>query len=289
MSAQELFNRAWKVTIGIPGDTGYSFDSLKTVFSIEKTSAESSNKAKIALYGLSSISIQTFQKKGLQIRLDAGYTGLVETLYLGDVVRVHTERKNDGILTSFECGDGEKALTLTHFDRSYPEGTKYVTVFQDVAVALGVEIGTVIGIKNQTFNKGFSVSGPCRKILTDLCANQLLEWSVQNGYLQIIPLGSHNGEEAIVLSKQTGLIGVPSQKESGIEFDALLNPRLMPGQAVQLISENISGYFKIRKSTFEGDSHGQKWGPKCEAVAINATQTLPINQGNRFITIGTVA
>lgn len=288
-SSQFLFNRQWKVTIGLPGDTGYAYDSLKTVFDLEKVSRFTSNKGKIALYNLSGISRQTFQKKGLKIRLDAGYKGLIETVYLGDVVRTTSERKQADIITTFECGDAEKNLEFTHFQKSYPAATPVVQVIKDIAVSLGVNIGTIIGIQNQTYNRGVAFSGAAKNILDEIVKGQGLEASVQNGYLQIIPITKHNGEEAIVLSKTSGLIGVPSLKESGIEFDALLNPRLLPGTPVQLISETINGFFKIRKAHFEGDSHGEKWQVKCEGVKINAQQSLPFNAGTSFVTVGTVA
>lgn len=288
-SAQFLFNRQWAVTIGIPGDTGYTYEKLKTTFDIDKTSEATSNKAKITLFNFTRISRITFQKKGLIIRLDAGYTGLMETVFLGDVVRVETKRSGANILTTFECGDAEKRISQAHFEKSYPAGVKFVTIIQDLAVALGVNIGTVIGIQDQTYQKGFSTSGTIAKAMKNLLTNQGLEWNVQNNYLNIYPITKHNGEEAIVLSAETGLIGEPSLKESGIQFEALLNPRLVPGQPVQIISNTINGYYKIRRSHFEGDSHGEKWGTTCEGVRISATQALPFNSGTKFATIGSIA
>lgn len=292
MANQQLFDRSWSVTVGYPGQVGKTYNGLKTTFDLDKTAPLTSNKAKIELWNLSRETRKGFEKKGLQIQLQAGYVGLTDTLYLGDVVRVNTKRNGSDIVTEFELGDGEKNLVNTHFNKSYPAGTTAVQIFTDLAVSLNVGIGQVLGIQNQTYSSGVSFSGSVRHIMQKLLKNQSLEASIQNGQLQIIPISKHNGSTAIVLSKDTGLIGEPSQKESGIEFISLLNPGLYPGVPVQLISENVtgnpsvaSGYFKIRKAHFEGDSHGEKWQVTCEAVRINATQTLPQNSGTKFKTV----
>lgn len=269
-SAQYLFDRAWAVTIGLPGETGFRYDSLKTTFEIEKTSASISNKAKIELYNLNDQSRLNFQRKGLQIRLEAGYRGLTEVLYIGDVTKTQSMRKGADIVTVFEAGDSEKALTTAHFQKSYPAGATFLQIISDLVKALGVNQGPIIGIPNVKYNNGFSVSGSIKKVLDTLIPNQGLEWSIQNGYLQIIPVTAHNGDEAVFLSKDTGLIGVPSQKDSGVEFISLLNPKLLPGSPVQLDSTLFKGFYKLKKSKVEGDSHGQKWQITAEGVRINA-------------------
>lgn len=286
---QFLFDRAWAVTIGVPGEDGFRYDSLKTTFDIEKTSASISNKAKIELYNLNSTSRLNFQRKGLQIRVEAGYKGLTEVLYIGDITRSTSMRKGPDIVTTFEAGDSEKQLSGAHFQKSYPAGTKFVQVIQELAAALTVNIGVVIGIQAQAYNKGLTLSGSIKNILDTMLVNQGLEWSIQNGYLQIIPVKAHNGDEAVVISKETGMIGVPTQKDSGVEFTSLLNPKLLPGSPVQLISSTFNGFYKIRKCVVSGDSHGPKWQVLCEGVRINAAQTQVFNQGGVFATVGTTA
>lgn len=284
-SAQQLFNRQWSVTIGPKGEEGFVYNNLRTVFEIDKVSISTSNKAKIALTNLNPNSRIKFVK-GMVIQLKAGYQGLIETLYLGDIVKATTERKKAEIITTFECGDAERQLINAHFDGSYPPGVKAVQIIQDIAGALGVNIGTVIGVQDLTYGAGFVASGSCRHMLDKLLKKQNLEWSVQNNYLQIIPKAAHNGDEAQVISKETGMIGVPSQGTDCYTFNCLLNPKLLPGAPVQIISETVNGFFKIRKATFEGDSHGNKWNVKCECVKINAVQTYPQNSGLIFNTVG---
>lgn len=300
--SQHLFNRVWAVSIGLPGKLGKKYTGLRTVFDIDKTSTTSSNKAKIEVYNFNTQSRLNYQK-GFQIQLQAGYTGLngdtpiLETIYLGDIPQgpkgCISSRKGSSILTTFECGDAERQLVYGHFDQSYPPGTKYITVIQDLANEMNVDLGTVIGIQDQAFSTGYAATGSIASQLTKLLKNQKLEWHIQNGYLQILPLGAHNGDTAVILSNQkgpgkpglTGLIGVPSQGDGFITFEALLNGKLLPGAPVQIFSETINGFFKIRRSHFEGDSHGDKWQVTCEGVAINASQTYSQQNLNGFFSL----
>jgi len=279
-----LFNRQYAVTIGLPGQEGYQYTDLRVTFDITKTSESTSNKAKIALVNLNKESISKFTK-GYLIRLEAGYDDLIETVYLGDVVRATSERHGADVITTFECGDGEHQLVNAVFDRSYPPNTKYVDIITDLAKALDVDIGTVIGIQNKSLGSGFVCTGSVRRNLNQLLKNQKLEWSIQNGALQILPISSHVGEEAILISKETGLIGVPSEGTDFYKFNSLLNPKLIPGRIVQLTSSTLNGVLRIRKAQFEGDSSGQKWDVVVEAVKIPFKAIPPQNVGTDFITV----
>jgi hypothetical protein len=273
--SDSFFQRTWAVTVGYQGEEGKRFTSLRTTFDLDKSSASSSNKAKIDIYNLNPQTRADFQRKGLTVKLEAGYEGMLEILYYGDVNRTLSQRKGPDIITTFECGDAERKLTNAHFDKSYPAGTSYMEIIKDLAGALGVPIGTVMGIENMTYNSGVAFSGTVKSIMDAIMKRQPLGWNVQNGYLQIIPLKAHLGEEAVLLTKDTGLLGIPSQKESGIEFRSLLNPKLMPDCAVKLVSENINGHFKIKRATFKGDTHAQDWSVTAEAVRISPTQAYP--------------
>ena len=288
-----LFDRQWAVTIGLPGQEGSKYVDIRVTFEIEKTSDAAPNKGKVEIYNLSSDSIKKFQK-GMQLRLDAGYKNLIETLYIGDIVKSYTKRNQQEVVTTFEVGDSERQLINAHYDRSYGAGTSNIDVLQDLAKALGVSIGPVIGLTKVVYNSGVSFSGSVRRALEKMTKGLNLEFSVQNGVLQIIPLTAHNGDEAIVLSQSTGLTGIPSQGDGFVQFACLLNPKIHPGVPIQIISETPfigasgkpvnSGFFKVRKAKIEGDTHGDKWGIQGEAVPINARQIQPMNKGTNFST-----
>lgn len=305
--SQQLFNRAWALEIGdpqnpgagklyassvtaplpmaVPGKKGQSSvvtadgkppTGLRTVFEIDKTSVSTSNKAKITVYNFSQLSRLNY-KKGYQVHLRAGYVGLVSTIYIGDIPEgpkgCITTRNGADVVTVFECGAAEKQLVYAHYDESYPPGTFTVDVLNDLADQLEVSLGTVSGVVNLRYNSGLSLSGSIKSSLDMLTKKQGLEWNIENGELRIYPIGRGVGT-AIVLSKSTGLIGIPSEGAQFTVFEALLNPRLVPGSIVQIKAETVNGFFKIRRATFEGDSWGEKWQVKCECLQISATSGL---------------
>lgn len=290
---QFLFDRSWEVQVFqsnlvlASADLARKYTQLKVEFEIDKNSESTPNKSKISIYNLNRDSRISYERKGLQILVKAGYVGLLETLFIGDVALTKSERKQADIITTFECGDGEKQLYQAHFEKSYPAGVTYSQIVKDIAIALNLPIGPIIGIENKTFSKGVSFSRSCRSALDTIVKNQGLEWSIQNNALQIIPRNAHNGETAIVISKQTGMIGVPTQGNGFVQFVSLLNPQMVPGRPVQIVSEDkhFNGFYKIRRAKFDGDSHGEKWFVTCEAVKINAIQSLPLNRGLSIRTV----
>lgn len=302
---QYLFKRSYAVNIGQLGQTaGLQYGTiglhpapLRIKFDIDKNMVGSSNKSKIELYNLSQQSRQGI-KKGYVIQLLAGYNGLISQLFLGNVLPngLTSTRNGPDIVTSMECGDGESAITFSRLDKTYPAGTTLVQILSDVAVAMslitsynpvGVNAGIVLGIPNLVYNNGYVAHGPCNELLNVLLKPQGLEWSVQNGNLNITPIGKYNGQSAIVVSSETGMIGTPSSNDQFTQFTSLLNPRIIPGCLVQLQSENttLNGFYTVRRCHYEGDTHDTKWQVACEAVLQpGVSQNLPAAQGFDFNT-----
>lgn len=301
-SAQYLFDRQWSVTLGIGGSIvdvqgsgsapktqqlggqsiGFEYTGLRTTFDIIKTSTANSQKAKIEIYNLSEASRQQFQK-GTQLWMQAGYQGLMKTLYVGDALPNGIRARRDGadIVSTFECGAFEKNLAFSYFHKSYPAGTKRTQIIADLVQAMGASIGTIINLPEMVYQSGYHCAGSVQYNLNEILKGMNMNWHIDSNTLNIWPKGQHLGEEAIVVSgdpkNPTGLIGVPSQGDDFVEFTSLLNPEIAPGRLVQLVSKTINGYYCVRQAHYEGDSHGDKWQVTVQGVKVNATQKSVIN------------
>lgn len=286
LTAQYLFDRDYSFAIGLQGSVGKVYNNLRIVFDIDKNLNSSPNKSKIEVYNLSAQSRISFQTKGLVMQLFAGYKNLTGLIFYGDVADngMKVKRDQEMVVTSFECGDGERAIMSGFFQKSYPAKTKYVTIIQDIVASFGLEYGTVIGIENLVTQNGLTCHGPAKMYLDKILLNQGLQWSVQNNHIQIIPVEAHNGDEAVLLNQSSGLLGVPSKTTSGVTFISLLNPKIVPGSYVVIQSQTINGTFKVNRAHYEGDTHGDKWQVTCEAVEIKASQVFKQNQGSTFVT-----
>lgn len=270
-----LFNRSWKVTlIGLQGPRVYN--SLRTTFEVEKTSFSTSNKAKVTMYNLNDFT-RSFYGKGAKLSLAVGYAGLTIPLFLNaDIVRVAQERKGPDILTTYEIGEGERSLTDNIINVSVPAGTSTTVVIAQLIAAMNLVQGSTVGLVPKVYNKGVVLSGVCRKVLDQILGPKF-EWSVQYGtVVQIAAKGVPTKPLPVVVSMQTGLIGSPNMGsglggDNVLTFNHLIDPRLIPGAAIQIISRFISGTAIISKATFEGDTHESKWSVKCECTPIVLT------------------
>jgi hypothetical protein len=96
-----------------------------------------------------------------------------------------------------------------------------------------------------------------------------LEGSVQNGELQILPKGKPLNVLAVKLSPNTGLIGSPELGSKGVvKLVSLLNSEIYPGRKIQVLSESVTGFFRVEACSFIGQTSGNDWYTAIEAKAL---------------------
>ena len=96
-----------------------------------------------------------------------------------------------------------------------------------------------------------------------------------NGKLKVVDkIASPPDKNQIpLITKDSGLIGLPEPDEYGVKFKCLLNPSLVPGQWVRLESVKLSGlngYYRIYTVNFDFESRGQSFYCDIEAKASGA-------------------
>jgi hypothetical protein len=266
----ELFNRKVELFIGEPGEQGLLFTDLKIAFDIKKNRGSNSNTGTIRVYNMNEDSRLKLNDSGLKYDIRAGYLGLndsplVKTFSSGDILEVSTERSGPDIVTTLKVGEGTKALADSTLDKSYAEGVPAITILKDLANSLGVAIGTLKDIGAETFNSGYSVSGKSKDRLDSLASKLGLDWSIQNGELNIQAKDGSSLETAVVLSNSTGLLKAYKAKSEKAgekalgditKFEALLNPDIAIGRMVQVISgvNNINEFVTVRALRLMGDN-----------------------------------
>lgn len=254
-------------------------------FSIEKTSTPNPNKSKINIYNISQESRNFLEQKDMIVFLKAGYGSELSNIFIGDILRREVNRSGADLLYTLECGDAEKIILSAHVDIGLGPGATNIQLFDIAAAKLGLSLGIKKGIVERVFVNGFTFSGLAADLLTEQTKNIGLDWSVQDGELRIMPRGEDDGEEAVVISKDSGLIGFPTKTPDGVKFKSLLNPKLRPGRAVKLETRQFQGQtgpntniiastsllksgeiVKVRKATFQGDTREGSWTTDVEAI-----------------------
>ena len=279
----QLWNRKAIVTMGIKGEQGVKIEGLRIAFEIEKTNAKAANNAKIMIYNLNESNKSILKsKEDLSLTLEVGYgANGVDLLFTGDIVRSTTQRRGADFVSTIEVDDGDEALTRAKIEKSYAAGASEKTIVEDALQSMKdagqVVIGSISSLRDEVAQNGFSASGLASNIIEQITSKQGLEFSIQDNETQILGTDEDTGEEAIVLTPSTGLIGSPrigligkdASKTDGIEFKALIQTtRFKPGRKVKIKSREVDGFFKILKSKFAGDTHAPAWFVTCEGQLI---------------------
>lgn len=280
----ELFGRDFRVTLGTrlirarPDDLEKARPTLRVTFQIVRSISADPNTAEVAIYNLSEASRSAIQEKDIPTIIEAGYVNNLAQLFSGNLTFARHERDGIDWISNFEAGDGSLAFQSSRINESFAPGTKIEAVIERVAECSGLGLGNLIEELDKgnfrgaltEFKKGYSSSGKCINELKALTSSAGLNLSVQDGQVQVLREGGTNGDDAVVLSSSTGLIGSPEVGEDGIvTAKSLLQGKLSPGRPVRIESKLIDdGFFRIEKVTHTGDTAGEDWYSEIEARPI---------------------
>lgn len=274
---QYLFNRSWRLDIGVIGGvSAISYTKLKTVFEIEKTNFSAANTFKIQVYNFSDFTRMAFLDVTLyQLAFSVGYAGLLFPLTIGDILTVRHERKGPDIVTTFEGGESIVKLTESVCNFGVPAGTDVTTVIAQLTSLMGLVLGPIIGLKPFIYSRGATFTGSCKSNLDSILKTMGLTWSVQNLVVQIHPNGVPVGTQGSVVSTATGMVGAANLglgtgSDSICTFTSLINPLYQPGSLVTIKGRDVITPAVIKTAKFEGDTHDSKWTVKCECTNPSA-------------------
>lgn len=265
----ELFNRRATLTVGPSGGTGKSWTAFDLAFSVVKTGTSEPNTCKVSIWNISPDDREFVQGKGLTLILSAGYVDSEELLFKGDVDRVENEYGDVDWRTDIYCGDGQTSFRTARIAKSFQPGTPQKTVLQELLSATGLPAGVIKGLEGLTEKvSGTALFGQVARLLPTYTQSVGLEWSIQDGANQLIPSGTDTGEQAVLLTPTTGLIGSPKktrekgsggQEIPGLQIVSLLQPSIRPGRRVKVESSTFTGVYRVRKVEHNGDLAGQAW------------------------------
>jgi hypothetical protein len=281
----QRYKRAVSVTVAnlLPGtfkpDTPNAFviTGLHVAFTVEKSLGATPNTCTISISNLAADTRARLQKLPLNVTLAAGYEGEIRQLFVGDVVYTSTQRDGGTVVTKIQVGDGSRAYSSARFVRSYKGAVNAKQVIGDLAGAMGLSLPSSSANAQgllQSFASGVSISGPGAREVDRIVKAHGLDWSIQDGQMQILAPGDVRPGSAILVSQDTGMIGSPEYgapsadgKPPTLTVASLLLPEATPGGTIQVQSIGTNGVFRIEKAKHEGDTHGEPWTTTMEVVA----------------------
>lgn len=252
--------------------------NLRFAFKVERTLRSRPGKAEVSIYNLTeSHRNQLESLDGVGVVLNAGYaTTGTAAIFSGTLRRVAHERVSGNTwVTKVSGEDGGRQRRTARTLRSFRPGTPLRTVFQALVQDFGVGVGntsqataqSTFAALGNTVVTGTTLRGMAADELDRICSAAGLEWSIQNGALQILPIGGALAGQAVVLSSDSGMVGSPTKEQRGrVKFRSLINPQIVPGVQVQIQGRTVTGAYRVEKCSWTGDSEGQDWYVDGEAA-----------------------
>lgn len=253
-----LFQRNYHLVLGIRDVTG-----LDVKFRVDKTLKSEPNTATIDIFNLAEETRLSLEKaKTIPVRLDVGYGNELMTIYLGQMRTATSVTDGPDIITHVESGDGEKQVGSNKASFAIGAGTPSDVVLTKLAESLGVGLGNVKSVAAKLksagkvmFPAGRVVTGNAARQLEDFCASAGLEFSIQDGNLQILDKNKALEGLAFELSSDSGLVGSPSVDTKGVvNAQTLFIPGLAPGRKLIFKSRHVNGGYRVEKCTYSGDT-----------------------------------
>lgn len=293
------FDRQYRLTISVPGQSGFEVGrtsadctrALHISFSIEKSDAESNNSGKITLWNLSKEHLSYLDKKDCAVLLKVGYGSRIATIFSGNITSVITQRDGADTMTEIEAVDGRVALRDTIISESYIGEIYAKAILDDATNSMGVTVVYSEAAQAEAAVKkmpnGFSYVGPAKTEIKKICDLCGLEWSMQNGVLQIKKPGEAISTLVYVLNKGSGLLDIPKRiteaskgeaatvegrdKKIGWEIRYFMNGAVGVNDYIKLESNSVSGYFYVSKLSIDGDNLGGEWTCTAQIMEVKSS------------------
>ena len=306
-----LFDRVYRLLVGKKGESkGLEITELRITFEIEKTAKKNPNKSSIKIYNLKKDTREELEKPDTRCLLYAGYKDDAGALLIfsGAVTFAWSKFELPDVITEFELGDGSVEIRDTTISVGYDKGVKSTQVLNDVSKKMGTPLTLPSDAPTRVWEHGLSHHGSARSLLDKVTKGTGLEWSIQNGNLQVIKSGMVTTRQGIVLSADSGMIGSPERERKskdgtaevkdtsakkvdvkkatktydGWSVKTLLLPQLNPGDRVKLESRSVNGVFRVQELKHRGDSDaGGDWQTELKLIdpAAPLTDTKTKSKG----------
>lgn len=205
------------------------------------------------------------------IELKAGYGENLPIIFSGNISQAWPVREGVNFISQIECFDGGYALANGTFDQQFISGTPQRTIIDSMMQKLpGVTPG-VVGEVEGEIARGNSYSGNTADLLNQLVPNKFF---IDNQKANILGDSECLEGDIQLISPETGLLGTPIRQQTIINLEMLFEPRLIIGQAINLVSstdDSFNGTYKVISIKHRGLIS--------ESVAGDATTSVGLFKG----------
>ena len=291
------FGKTYRLVFGPAGKKGLEISPpMRVTFDVEKDLKEEPNANKLSVWNLKKETRDLLTAPDTFVVLYAGYEGEGAPLLLasGNVTNGFSYKEGADVVTEIEFLDGFVNLRDSAISVGYDSNVSAATILKDCAANMGLTLFMPNGAPDRTWSNGLSFYGAAHELLHKVVTGTGLEWSIQNGVLQVIERNGLTKRRAIVLGSGSGLIGRPERTKEGAKEKALVRdqrsgankqitsseqqkegwkvrsmmlPQALPGDVVKLESAYVEGFYRIEGVKTRGDSYGSgEWTTELQLV-----------------------
>ena len=287
LSFLRFFKRAVRVTLSNPLIVAERVKienldgrGLHVTFDVDRTNEPQPDESVVRIYNLSDMTIGQiklaykhstepgFRRPPLKLELDAGYDGVVSSLFKGDVWDMRPKVREGGDwYTEFRAADGGDAYRGGTVNASVG-GVDYRTLIDIITKSAGITTSAqaeaalaTAGASTTRIEGGVVIQDTARAALDRLARDLGLKWWIRDG--QLIMVKTVTTDVAVSLSPDTGLIDFDLVRNGDVEAQALLNPQIFPGRQV-LISDRRGipvgePAYRVETTHTSGANFGGAW------------------------------
>lgn len=263
-------------------------DGFKIDFTVSKGIGSKQNTATVTLWNLTKSNRSKLGEEFDQITLEVGYkdTGL-STIFKGQIRDVTHDKSSPDISSAIECGDGDEGVNKGAASKTFPAGTKPKEIVEHLRDQMPkVEKGEIVGLDDlPAYRRPVTVFGWSARELDQLGREHGFYWSIQNGKFNAVKNTKHLGGD-IVVSRESGMIGIPQETDKGVKVKTLLNPRIEPGKTIEVKSDFLDeesgkdkrdsdaggGKFRVQSVTHSGSSRGDEFYTEADANRVQGDE-----------------
>lgn len=286
---------------------GIDLSNLRFTFEVRAADVETPNTLVVRVYNPAPATVNRLTQNGGAefdtVTLTAGYqNGNKGIIFQGDIKQYRRGReRNVDTYVDILAGDGDQAYNQAIINQSFPAGTTATQLLSSYAESMGLNVAqsakdvlTTSGILPNP--RGKTAFGMSRLAMAELAKRANARWSIQNGFITLVPVTGYLPGQAVQINSATGMIGTPEQTNEGIIVRCYLNPRIRIGQLVQINNKDINqatlksqmfpsytslyypatvtndGFYRVMVAEHVGDMRENDWYTEltCLAVDISA-------------------
>ncbi|VVD29153.1 phage protein [Paraburkholderia dioscoreae] len=305
MSQQWL--RKISLIVGDASGKGLDLSDLHIRFAVWSATTQSPKHARIRIYNVADNTALALRQEFTQVFLQAGYDGNFGQIFSGAIKQAPRGRENaTDTFVELIAADGDEAYNWAVVNTTLAAGwsqTDSHRALMQTMSSYGVSAGYTPEFSAAQLPRGKVMFGGSRDYMRQLAGSAGAQWSIIDGQLHMVKDNDYIPGETIVLTSNTGLIGMPTQTVDGIVVKALLNPNIQPGRRIQLDNASIQqagisvdysavnyfpstdsdGFYKVFALNNVGDTRGQDFYSNIICSAVNGTQPISSTYANAVV------